>query len=125
MNQSMRAAWRTVPWRRKRLRVPNSLPFHNRKDRVGGDIFQFFHFAVIIDIAESGAPASGKRNRHKPGRGGDVLKCAVMQVAEQLHWLTILHTAGDRIHLRVYVPVGDEDIQPAGVAEVHKSGSPL
>src|SRR5882762_118 len=70
----------------------------------------YVHAAVIIDISESGAPAAGKRDLRQPGRGGNVLERAIAQVSEQLHRLPIFHATGDRVHLRVHVPIGDEDI---------------
>src|SRR6267154_2274707 len=217
IKKSTRTARRSNWRRREWLCIPNSLLFHNRIDRVGGDIFQHLHFAsgptdlygidfrggaeakmltevvlreitsaatniaeltnarskdcdaradrsavtlgadqleqhavigvrgaidqqcrrlahiedgyvhaaVIIDISESGAPATGKRDLHQPGRGGNVLERAIAQVAEQLHRLTVLHATRNCVHLRVHVTVCDEEIEPAGVTEVDKSGSPL
>src|SRR6266853_3114550 len=217
IKKSTRTARRSNWRRREWLCIPNSLLFHNRIDRVGGDIFQHLHFAsgptdlhgsdfrggaeakmltevvlreitsaatnlaeltnarskdcdaradrsavtlgagqleqhavigvrgaidqqcrrlayiedgyvhiaIIIDIPKSSAPAARHRNLRQPGANGDVFKRPVAHVAEQLHWLPILHSTGNRVNLRVHMPISDEEIQPAGGAEVNKSGSPL
>src|SRR5260370_16440983 len=45
IKKSTRTARRSNWRRREWLCIPNSLLFHNRIDRVGGDIFQHLHFA--------------------------------------------------------------------------------
>src|SRR5713226_2123742 len=83
------------------------------------------YVAVIIDIAKGSAPATRQRNLRQPRACGDVLKRTVAQVAEQLHRLAVLQTTGNRVHLRVHMSICNEDIQPAGITEVNKAGSPF
>src|SRR6266446_1692046 len=46
VKRSARAIGGTNRRRWERFRVPNSLPFHNRIHRIGGDVLQHLHFAV-------------------------------------------------------------------------------
>src|SRR5215472_6494262 len=83
------------------------------------------HVAVIIDVAKSSAASTGQLNLRQPRGRGDVFERAITQVPEQLRRLAISWTAGDRIHLRIDVPIGDEEIQPPIVVEIDKTGSPF
>src|SRR5437899_457676 len=83
------------------------------------------YVAIIIDIPEGSTSATCQRNLRQPRGRRDVLKRSVAQVAEQLHRLAVLQATGNRVHLRIHVPICNEDIQPAVVAEVCKSRSPL
>src|SRR6266851_2459146 len=46
VKRSARAIGGTNRRRRERFRVSNSLPFHNRIHRIGGDVLQHLHFAI-------------------------------------------------------------------------------
>src|SRR6266699_1991099 len=132
IKRSTRTARRSNWRRREWLCIPNSLLFHNRIDRVGDDILQHLHFASgLTDLhridfrggAEARMLTEGVLRQ--PVHRGNVLLRAIVQVSEQLHRLPVLLTTRNCVHLRVHVTVCDEEIEPASVTEVDKSGSPL
>src|SRR5580698_11291173 len=80
------------------------------------------NFAVVVKIAERRPTPGSIWDRRERGR--NIFEGAVAFIPEQQHGFAIGSCTADLIHLRIYVAVRDEQIQPASVVHIEKTGSP-
>src|SRR5450432_2525466 len=71
------------------------------------------HIAIVVNVAKGGSAAGVQRSVVELAGIGDLLKCAISHVMEQLKLLAITDLVRDFLHLGRDITVGDENIKPA------------
>ena len=80
--------------------------------------------AVVVEIAERRAARRLDDGEAAAGRGRDLVEPRPVSIAEQQRALRPRHPPIVAIHLRIHVPVGHEQVQPAVVVVVEEPGAP-
>src|SRR5207249_3547588 len=82
--------------------------------------------AAVPDVAPGSAASGSGNGKRGPGFLGDLLKCTVLLIVEELGPLPEMYPASAvwrRIYLGHHMPIRNEDIQPAIVVIIEKPSS--
>src|ERR1700720_3134869 len=76
--------------------------------------------AVVEEVGRGGASGHIAARQGNSGAEADLGEFSVLKITEQKGPLGIGHTKRVLVHLRIHMPVGDENVLPAIVVEIEK-----
>src|ERR1700680_190996 len=82
------------------------------------------HLTIVIHITESCATARRQWQVGQARNRRDILKSAISIISKQEEGLAIRCAALDKVHLRIDVPVGYEDVEPSVIVHIKERSTP-